>query len=567
MLRILKKKDEKYFVIDCEKKTMPYWTELKDGEYEEFQYESNRVLSSDEMRVARQRFTIISNILPVVDDEKKRKEEINRAAEEFGVSKQTVRRFLCLYLVYCDIGCLAPAPKQVREELTQDEKNMRWGLNKFFYTTEKNTLKTAYILLLKNKYCDENGELQANHPTFYQFRYFYRKTKNLQNYYISREGLKKYQRDYRPLLGDGVQNYVNNVGTYMLDATVCDIYLVNEEGGLVGRPILTAAVDAYSEMCVGYCLSWEGGIYSLRNLMLNVISDKVEHCKKFGIVIKEDEWACKEMAGRLITDMGKEYTSDTFSQLTELGVTITNLPPYRPDLKSIVERFFQTIQNSFKPYLKGKGVIEPDFQERGAHDYRKDACLTLDDFEKIIIRAIIFYNSKRIFDGFQYSEEMIEKGVKPYSNEIWNWCVKKGTANLINIERKELILTLLPRTTGKFSKTGLRVNKMRYGHPNYVQQYLSGKDEVIVAYNPDDVSYVWLVEDGYVKFELIESRYTGNKLDDVYKKLDSQNDYIKQYEKDRIRSEIELARHIQVIANRKNERMKTHVDLIGELDK
>ena len=71
----------------------------------------------------------------------------------------------------------------------------------------------------------------------------------------------------------------------MLDATVCDIYLVNEAGKLVGRPILTACVDAYSGLCCGYSLSWEGGVYSLRNLMATVIADKVELCRRHGILI------------------------------------------------------------------------------------------------------------------------------------------------------------------------------------------------------------------------------------------------------------------------------------------
>ena len=52
----------------------------------------------------------------------------------------------------------------------------------------------------------------------------------------------------------------------MLDATICDIYLVNDEGNIIGRPILTACIDAYSSLCMGYSLTWEGGIYSLKNL-------------------------------------------------------------------------------------------------------------------------------------------------------------------------------------------------------------------------------------------------------------------------------------------------------------
>lgn len=60
-------------------------------------------------------------------------------------------------------------------ELTQDEKNIRWALNKFFYTTKKQSLMTAYTMMLKEKYCDGMGVLADIYPSFYQFRYFYRK--------------------------------------------------------------------------------------------------------------------------------------------------------------------------------------------------------------------------------------------------------------------------------------------------------------------------------------------------------------------------------------------------------
>ena len=50
----------------------------------------------------------------------------------------------------------------------------------------------------------------------------------MQTYYISRNGLKDYQKNNRPLLGDGIQEYASCVGMGMLDATVCDIYLVND---------------------------------------------------------------------------------------------------------------------------------------------------------------------------------------------------------------------------------------------------------------------------------------------------------------------------------------------------
>ena len=201
--------------------------------------------------------------------------------------------FRSLYLAYMDVTALAPKRREDERALTQDEKCMRWALNKFFYTTKKQSLMTAYTMMLKEKYCDGLGVLAEEYPSFYQFRYFYRKTRNLQNFYISRDGLKNYQRNNRPLTGNGVQEFAPAVGTGMFDATVCDIYLVNEAGSLVGRPILTACIDAYSGLCCGYSLSWEGGVYSLRGLMLNIISDKVSWCQKFGISIQKEE-SCKQ---------------------------------------------------------------------------------------------------------------------------------------------------------------------------------------------------------------------------------------------------------------------------------
>lgn len=135
---------------------------------------------------------MIAPILPFVSDDRVRSKVISSTATEHGVSKQTVRNYLCLYLAYMDMTVLAPKKKSDDTELTQDKKNMRWALNKFFYTTAKQSLMTAYTMMLKEKYCDSLGVLAVKYPSYYQFRYFYRKSRKLQNFYISRDGLKSY---------------------------------------------------------------------------------------------------------------------------------------------------------------------------------------------------------------------------------------------------------------------------------------------------------------------------------------------------------------------------------------
>ncbi|MDO5399143.1 MAG: hypothetical protein Q4G33_14595 [bacterium] len=453
IIRVLDLKDNEALVIDCIKRTMPVWvccSELinySDCTEQELLDITNAEVTDIESvdavskKIAHERYTLIAGVLPFISDKKVRSCLISKTAENNNISKQTIRHYMCLYLAYQNLSVLAPKALPKTDELTEDEKNMRWALNKFFYSKNKNTLTTAYTLMLKEKYCDSAGILAKEYPSFYQFRYFYRKHKKLQTYYISRNGLKNYQRNNRPLLGDGIQEFAPSVGVGMLDATICDIYLVNEAGGVVGRPILTACVDAYSGLCCGYALTWEGGMYSLRNLMINIISNKAARCKKFGISISEKEWDCDKLPATFVTDMGSEYKSSNFEQITELGVTVINLPSYRPELKGSVEKFFDVIQGLFKPLLKAKGVIEPDYQERGAHDYRKDACLTIEAFEKIILHCIIYYNNKRIVKNFPYTEEMLSAQIKPYASSIWEWGKLQPGANLIDVDTSKLVLS------------------------------------------------------------------------------------------------------------------------------
>lgn len=594
IIRILEVGGNSVLVVDCIHKSMPKWLPKSEMEsYEdcaeaEFHSISSKSicdydsLDRERRRFAHEHFTLIAGVLPFVGNEKKRSSMIADVAANRGISKQTIRNYLWLYLAYQDISALAPKQKQQNGPLTQDEKNMRWALNKFFYTRHKNSLNTAYTLMLKEKYCDPSGVLLSEFPTIHQFKYFYRKYNKMQTYFISREGIKAYQRNHRPLLGDGVQTFAPSIGVGMLDATICDIYLVDNAGNLIGRPILTACVDAYSGLCCGYALSWEGGVYSLRGLMVNIIADKMEWCERFGISIQQEEWNCSQLPSTFVTDMGSEYKSANIEQLSELGVTIVNLPPYRPELKGMVEKFFDLIQSCYKKHLKGRGVIEPDYQERGTHDYRKDACLTMMDFEKIVLHCILYYNNQRIVEDFPFSKEMVAQKIPPYASSIWNWSKEQSNANLIPVSYDDLVLTLLPRTTGRFSRNGLKVNKLRYKNDAFTENYLRG-GTATVAYNPDDVSRVWLLEDGvYSGFALAESRFAGLKLEEAESIKVTQKRYENSMRSANLQAQIDLAGHIEVIANtatrsrdtnikqvrhtRKKEQSKAHIDFVkGEV--
>ena len=553
--------DTDVLTIDCLKRTMPHWMqaeELQDWEpCDESALPSPEApicnmeeLTAEQRKLMHERFTQIASVLPFIHKEAQRSAMIAQMAELNGVSKQTIRKYLCLYLTYQRMEVLAPPAQQRERELTTDEKNFRWALNKFYYTQRKHSLPTAYNLMLQHKYTDAAGQLVPGHPPFHRFKYFYQRHRKEQTALISREGKTNYQRNSRPLLGT-IQDFAPSIGTAMLDSTICDVYLVNESNQLVGRPVLTLAVDAYSSLICGYHLSWEGGVYSLQQLMHNVVTNKVAWCQRFGISIAPEEWPVNSLPGVLVTDKGKEYVGNTFEQLTETGVRMVNLPPYRPELKGIVEHAFSLLHSYFLPHLKGKGTIEPDFQERGARDYRKDACLTMDDFEKILLRCILYYNNNRLLGEQVLSKEMVVAGVQPTANSLWRWGCAQAGANLIPIDAGSLKRTLLPRTEGKFTRRGLVVHKQRYRHceGKFTERYLHG-GKATVAYDPDDISSVYLYESGlYTRFELILKVYDNLSLDEVMELRAQQQEAKKSAQPQKDQALIDLVASIKTIAS------------------
>ena len=264
LLRVLQLQNDRVLLIDCSGKSMPNWVlavrlETYTQADETAIYERWKLtpvslddLTPKQRKTALERYTVISSVLAVLSSKQERDRMISIAADRYQISKQTVRAHLKKFLIFQDIVVLAPVERTIKKDLTVDQKNIRRALNKYYYTQHCNSLPTAYAMMLKERYTDAEGQLLQKHPTYNQFRYFYKKTNKAEKNLISRNGIKAYQRNSSPLLGDGVQSFAPRIGTVFLDATICDIYLVDDAGQLVGRPVLVAAIDVNTSLCLGY---------------------------------------------------------------------------------------------------------------------------------------------------------------------------------------------------------------------------------------------------------------------------------------------------------------------------
>ena len=507
-VRVLLCGEEQSYVVSCQHFRMPYpvASDLL-AELQPVPAETYSVFVLDEDITNRQRegrnrkLDLIAPLLEdaCIYDKSHRNEVVRQIAAEHGIARRTVLQYLWRYWVYQSKNALLPAerPAPEQHELTADEKAIRWALNKYYYTPQRQSLQTAYKMMLRAKYCDTHGTLKPEYPTFWQFRYFFRKNRDPISETISRQGLKAYQRNHRPFTGS-VCDYAHTIGVYMTDATIADIYIVSRLSRKpIGRPVIYTMVDAYSRLITGVYVGLEGGQYALRLLLQNTFTDKVSFCHQHGIDIDPHDWPSHHLPTKIITDRGSEFTSGPLENLCEsYHIEIENLPAYRPDLKGVVEKLFDLIQSAYKPLLKGKGVIESDTQERGAPDYRRQGTLDLEQFTAVVLRCVLFYNSKSVQTGFTRTPAMIETNTPPLAASIWSFCEAQDDCPVKEATDKKLLYTLLPRAEGKITQRGLEIFGLRFSNCTFKKRFVSaglgGRETVQIAYAPECMDTVWL---------------------------------------------------------------------------
>ena len=565
-IRILLCSEEQCYAVSCQHFRMPFLLsahELKgmksisDEEYTIFTIDDD--ISAAQRCERDRRFALIKPLLDnaCIYDKPHRNEIVNQIVGEHGVSRRTVLQYLWKYWVYKSKNILLPTGRTSAKarELTADEKAIRWALNKYYYTPQKQSLQTAYKMMLRAKFCDAHGTLKAEYPTFWQFRYFFRQHRDPISETISRQGLKAYQRNHRPFTGS-ICDYAHTIGVYMTDATVADIYIVSRLSRKpIGRPVIYTMVDAYSRLITGVYVGLEGGQYALRLLLQNTFTDKVNYCHQHGIDIDPQDWPSHHLPTKIMTDRGSEFLGGPLENLCEsYGIEIENLPAYRPDLKGIVEKLFDLIQCAYKPLLKGKGVVESDIQERGAPDYRRQGALDLEQFSAVVLRCVLYYNSQYIQSGFFRTPCMASAGIMPTAAAIWSFCAAQDDCPVSVASDPKLLYALLPRADGKITQRGLELFNLRFSNYTFKKRFvaagLNGREIVKVAYSPDCLDTVYLYENGdYIPFSLTQKMYLGKSLAEIADMQQNEKSESANWKRQELQAQIDLMNDIMQIAD------------------
>ncbi|BDG30459.1 Mu transposase C-terminal domain-containing protein [Parageobacillus thermoglucosidasius] len=432
------------------------------------------------------------------------------------------------------------------------------SLKKYYFNSKQMTLRDSYNQMLEEFFKEDiyydNGfkkvilKDKSELPTYKQYLYWYTKLFNSEEKTINKKGKRKYLLEDRAVLGS---SYYDNLGPgwkYQIDATVADVYLVSElnREWIIGKPVVYFVEDVFSRMIVGMYVglegpSWLGAMMAL----INTASNKVEFCKQYDIDISYDKWPCQHLPSTLVADRGELEGYNIEPLINAFNVSVENTPPYRADLKGIVEQHFRLTNSRVKPFVPG--TIDKDFRVRGGRDYRLDAKLTLKEFTQIMIHCILYHNNHHWLKNYNPDEMLIRDEVPLIPVRLWEWGLKNRAGQLRAFPEDVVKLQLLPRKKASITARGIHFGKNVYYSCEraikegwFAEASIKGKWTVNIAYDPRQMEYIYIVNS--------DGSYEVCKLLDQYKHYGSKSieefEYIKNYEQMmQVKNEKEVTEH------------------------
>lgn len=462
-----------------------------------------------------------------------------------------------------------------------DLVNFEAAIRKHYLTNSEPDLASVYDRLLDDSYTilekDEAGNETARLlpkgeiPSIRQFRYWYTRNRDLKEEAEKRKGETGFQLTGRAVTGKNDFGMMGPGSQYQVDATVADVYLVSQfnREDIIGRPVMYFVMDAASRIVTGMYIGLEGPSWlGMTMALYNAATDKVDYCHQFGIEITEDQWPCHHVPAVLLGDRGELESHNADRLVSMLGIRVDNAPPYRGDLKPIIESHFKTINTKVKPLLPG--AVLPDDRQRGGKDYRLDAKLDIRQFTQIIIDCVLHYNNYHHLDGFEKSEQMLKSSVEAIPVKLWNWGIRNSSGSLRTYPKETIRLALMPKESASVTEKGIYFRKLYYSCPEarealwFENARKNGRYSVDVSYDPRDMSliYVWKKDGGgTIPCTLLdwEQRFLGKSAEEVVFEQKKREILKKKGERAEKEAVINLNRRIDAIVQAAEEMMPSSV--------
>ena len=312
-----------------------------------------------------------------------------------------------------------------------------------------------------------------------------------------------FTRSLRGLIGRNWKGVAGPGHTWAIDSTIGDIYLRSSvnRAWIIGRPIVYIIVDVWSTAIVGFYVCLQGPSWDMAKISLFCAAAPPELLAElWGYEPMLSLSPAPTMCAALMCDRG-EYLSKAASITgAKLIPCLSYAPPYRPDLKGLVEvlhRIKKDHQYHFVP-----GAID---QRRAEFELRRfdpnEAVLTVREYVAYLYTIFTEYNLTAP-RHHRLDAHMRAAGVFPSPAGLWRWGHEMGIGVRRSLPLPELITNLLPAEDARVTRQGIMFAGKEYRSDAVDQQEWTaharnfGGWDISAHYFPGSVSRIWTANPG-----------------------------------------------------------------------
>ena len=458
-------------------------------------------LPQDSLQEIERRMTIIR---PLLDAETSTRMMVEDRAREFGLNPSTLYRWIRRYK---DAGITTALLRPARRDKGVSRLSpeviaiINAAVEEIFLTPQKKKVKKVIEEIRQR--C-RTAKLKIPHAMTIR-RYL--SGLPLKKVVAKRSGKKGEYRDFVPLRGE-FPHADSPYSVIQIDHTKVDIILVDETHRRpIGRPWITLAIDVFSRMVAGMCVSLDPpGAISTGLCLAHAILPKDDWLARLGI---EASWPCYGLMRTVHLDNAREFRGRMMEGACQkYSITLEFRPVKQPHFGGHIERligtFMQEVHN-----LPGTTFSNP--KEKGIYDPEGKAAMTLGEFEKWLTTFITGVYHVRQHASLNMSP--LEK----YRQGILGDETHPGTGLPPKVIDEQILrLDFMPFVERTAQEYGVVVDGIHYYHEilnPWINARTPGKGRIkrkfLFRRDPRDISQIWFYDPELFRYYPIPYRNTA----------------------------------------------------------
>lgn len=279
-----------------------------------------------------------------------------------------------------------------------------------------------------------------------------------------------FDRAKRGLTGKNWQGVAGPGHTWAIDSTVGDMYLRSSinRSWVIGRPIVYVIADVWSTAVVGFYVCLTGPSWDMAKISL--------FCSGADPSLIADLWGYSlfctldphpTLPFVLMCDRGEYLSRAARVSGMDLRLHESYAPPYRPDLKGLIEVLHRIAKDEQFEFVPGSIDARRAEMERRKFDPRK-AVFTVREYVEFLYGVFNHYNLTANREH-RLDAHMRADGAYPSPAGLWRWGHQVGIGYRRAVPEAKLITDLLPAGRMTLTGSGVKFARALYEPPKEQQ--------------------------------------------------------------------------------------------------